>query len=299
MEEIIIGSHVNMSGSELLVGSVKSALSFGANTFMFYTGAPQNTLRKPVEELRVEEAKKLMEENNIDVKNLVVHAPYIINLGNLKDEEIFKLAKRVLKDEIFRTNYIGVKYLVLHPGAHLNFGIEAGLNRIVEGLNEVLDSDDSDVTILLETMSGKGSELGKTFEELKYIIDHTNKKERLGVCLDTCHIFDGGYDIVNDYDGVINEFDRIVGLEKLSVIHLNDSKNIQGSHKDRHENFGFGNIGFNTLIKFVYDERFANIPKILETPYVDKEYAPYKYEIEMIKNKEFDSELLEKIKNKL
>ena len=278
MEEIIIGSHVNMSGSELLVGSVKSALSFGANTFMFYTGAPQNTLRKPVEELRVEEAKKLMEENNIDVKNLVVHAPYIINLGNLKDEEIFKLAKRVLKDEIFRTNYIGVKYLVLHPGAHLNFGIEAGLNRIVEGLNEVLDSDDSDVTILLETMSGKGSELGKTFEELKYIIDHTNKKERLGVCLDTCHVFDGGYDIVNDLDGVLKSFDEIIGLELLKVIHVNDSKNVFGSHKDRHANIGEGNIGYDTLAKVVWHPLLKNKIKILETPYIDDK-PPYKEEI--------------------
>ena len=278
MEEIIIGSHVNMSGSELLVGSVKSALSFGANTFMFYTGAPQNTLRKPVEELRVEEAKKLMEENNIDVKNLVVHAPYIINLGNLKDEEIFKLAKRVLKDEIFRTNYIGVKYLVLHPGAHLNFGIEAGLNRIVEGLNEVLDSDDSDVTILLETMSGKGSELGKTFEELKYIIDHTNKKERLGVCLDTCHVFDGGYDIVNDLDGVLKSFDEIIGLELLKVIHVNDSKNVFGSHKDRHANIGEGNIGYDALAKVVWHPLLKNKIKILETPYIDDK-PPYKEEI--------------------
>ncbi|MBR3891482.1 MAG: deoxyribonuclease IV [Bacilli bacterium] len=278
MKEIIIGSHVNMSGSELLVGSVKSALSFGANTFMFYTGAPQNTLRKPVEELRVEEAKKLMEENNIDVKNLVVHAPYIINLGNLKDEEIFKLAKRVLKDEISRTNYIGVKYLVLHPGAHLNFGVEAGLNRIVEGLNEVLDSDDSDVTILLETMSGKGSELGKTFEELKYIIDHTNKKERLGVCLDTCHVFDGGYDIVNDLDGVLKSFDEIIGLELLKVIHVNDSKNVFGSHKDRHANIGEGNIGYDTLAKVVWHPLLENKIKILETPYIDDK-PPYKEEI--------------------
>ncbi len=278
MKEIIIGSHVNMSGSELLVGSVKSALSFGANTFMFYTGAPQNTLRKPVEELRVEEAKKLMEENNIDIKNLVVHAPYIINLGNLKDEEIFKLAKRVLKDEISRTNYIGVKYLVLHPGAHLNFGIEAGLNRIVEGLNEVLDSDDSDVTILLETMSGKGSELGKTFEELKYIIDHTNKKERLGVCLDTCHVFDGGYDIVNDLDGVLKSFNEIIGLELLKVIHVNDSKNVLGSHKDRHANIGEGNIGYDTLAKVVWHPLLENKIKILETPYIDDK-PPYKEEI--------------------
>ena len=278
MEEIIIGSHVNMSGSDLLVGSVKSALGFNANTFMFYTGAPQNTLRKPVEELRVEEAKKLMEENNIDVKNLVVHAPYIINLGNLKDEEIFKLAKRVLKDEIYRTNYIGVKYLVLHPGAHLNFGIEAGLNRIVEGLNEVLDNDNSDVTILLETMSGKGSELGKTFEELKYIIDHTNKKERLGVCLDTCHVFDGGYDIVNDLDGVLKKFDEIIGLNLLKVIHVNDSKNVLGSHKDRHANIGEGNIGYETLAKIVWHPLLKDKIKILETPYIEDK-PPYKEEI--------------------
>ena len=278
MKDIIIGSHVNMSGTELLVGSVKSALSFNANTFMFYTGAPQNTIRKPVEALRVEEAKRLMEENGIDVKNLVVHAPYIINLGNLKDESTFNLAKSVLKDELYRTNYIGVKYLVLHPGAHLNFGEEAGLNRIVEGLNEVLENDNSDVTILLETMAGKGSELGKTFEELKYIIDHVTKKERLGVCLDTCHVFDAGYDIVNDLDGVLKHFDEVIGLDLLKVIHVNDSKNVFASHKDRHANLGDGNIGFETLAKVVWHPLLENKIKILETPYIEDK-PPYKEEI--------------------
>lgn len=278
MKDIIIGSHVNMSGTELLVGSVKSALSFNANTFMFYTGAPQNTIRKPVESLRVEEAKKLMEENGIDVKNLVVHAPYIINLGNLKDESIFDLAKSVLKEELYRTNYIGVKYLVLHPGAHLNFGEEAGLNRIVEGLNTVLENDNSDVTILLETMSGKGSELGKTFEELKYIIDHVSKKERLGVCLDTCHVFDAGYDIVNDLDGVLKHFDEVIGLDLLKVIHVNDSKNVFASHKDRHANLGDGNIGFETLAKVVWHPLLEDKIKILETPYIEDK-PPYKEEI--------------------
>ena len=278
MKDIIIGSHVNMSGTELLVGSVKSALSFNANTFMFYTGAPQNTIRKPVEALRVEEAKKLMEENGIDVKNLVVHAPYIINLGNLKDESTFDLAKSVLKDELYRTNYIGVKYLVLHPGAHLNFGEEAGLNRIVEGLNTVLENDNSDVTILLETMSGKGSELGKTFEELKYIIDHVSKKERLGVCLDTCHVFDAGYDIVNDLDGVLKHFDEVIGLDLLKVIHVNDSKNVFASHKDRHANLGDGNIGFETLAKVVWHPLLVDKIKILETPYIEDK-PPYKEEI--------------------
>ena len=278
MKDIIIGSHVNMSGTELLVGSVKSALSFNANTFMFYTGAPQNTIRKPVEALRVEEAKKLMEENGIDVKNLVVHAPYIINLGNLKDESTFNLAKSVLKDELYRTNYIGVKYLVLHPGAHLNFGEEAGLNRIVEGLNEVLENDNSDVTILLETMAGKGSELGKTFEELKYIIDRVTKKERLGVCLDTCHVFDAGYDIVNDLEGVLKHFDEVIGLDLLKVIHVNDSKNVFASHKDRHANLGDGNIGFETLAKVVWHPLLENKIKILETPYIEDK-PPYKEEI--------------------
>ena len=284
MKDIIIGSHVNMSGTELLVGSVKSALSFNANTFMFYTGAPQNTIRKPVESLRVEEAKKLMEENGIDVKNLVVHAPYIINLGNLKDESTFDLAKSVLKDELYRTNYIGVKYLVLHPGAHLNFGEEAGLNRIVEGLNTVLENDNSDVTILLETMSGKGSELGKTFEELKYIIDHVSKKERLGVCLDTCHVFDAGYDIVNDLDGVLKHFDEVIGLDLLKVIHVNDSKNVFASHKDRHANLGDGNIGFETLAKVVWHPLLEDKIKILETPYIEDK-PPYKEEIARLRVK--------------
>ena len=278
MKDIIIGSHVNMSGSELLLGSVKQALSYGANTFMFYTGAPQNTIRKPISELRVEEAKKLMEENNIDVTNLVVHAPYIINLGNLKDESIFKLAKDVLSDELYRTNYIGVKYLVLHPGAHLSYGEEAGLNRIVEGLNSVLEKDSSNVTILLETMSGKGSELGKTFQELKYIIDHVNKSDRLGVCLDTCHVFDAGYDIVNNLDGVLKEFDDVIGLDRLKVIHVNDSKNTLSSHKDRHANIGKGNIGYETLAKVVWHPLLEGKIKILETPYIDDQ-PPYKEEI--------------------
>ena len=219
-----------------------------------------------------------MEENGIDVKNLVVHAPYIINLGNLKDESTFDLAKSVLKDELYRTNYIGVKYLVLHPGAHLNFGEEAGLNRIVEGLNTVLENDNSDVTILLETMSGKGSELGKTFEELKYIIDHVSKKERLGVCLDTCHVFDAGYDIVNDLDGVLKHFDEVIGLDLLKVIHVNDSKNVFASHKDRHANLGDGNIGFETLAKVVWHPLLEDKIKILETPYIEDK-PPYKEEI--------------------
>ena len=282
MKDIIIGSHVAMAGSELLLGSVKEALSYNANTFMFYTGAPQNTYRKPVSELRVEEAKKLMIENNIDINNVVVHAPYIINLANLKDDSIFELGVKVLKDELYRCNYIGVKYLVLHPGASLNYPLNDALDRVVKGLNLVLDNDDSNVTILLETMAGKGSEIGKTFEELKYILDNVNKKERLAICLDTCHIFDAGYDIVNSLETQLEKFDNIIGLERIKVIHVNDSKNILASHKDRHENIGKGNIGYETLAKIVWHNKFKNVIKILETPYVNA-LAPYKEEIQMLR----------------
>ena len=282
MSKIIIGSHVSMSAPNMLVGSVKEALSYGANTFMFYTGAPQNSARKPVEQLKVEEARKLMEESNIDINNVVVHAPYIINIANAKDEGVYDLSKRVLKDEIYRTAYIGCKYLVLHPGSHLGLGTEVGLSRIIAALNEIFSEDNSDVIILLETMAGKGNEVGSSFEQLSYIIENIDKKERIGVCFDTCHTHDSGYDLVNDFDGVLNEFDEIVGLEYLKVIHVNDSKNIMGASKDRHENIGKGYIGFETLKYVVNHPKLVNIIKILETPYVDGN-PPYKEEIELLR----------------
>ena len=296
--KVWIGSHVGNSGKLMLEGSVLEALSYNANALMVYLGAPQNSYRKPLSELNIPNMLTLMESSGISNDSLIIHAPYIVNLATYDDE------KRNFGIDFITKELMGVKAtkarcLVLHPGSAVNVSREEGIVNIANSLKQILENTKDDETIIaLETMAGKGNELARTFEEINQIIKLVDSP-RIMVCLDTCHIFDGGYDIVNDYDGVINEFDRIVGLEKLSVIHLNDSKNIQGSHKDRHENFGFGNIGFNTLLKFVYDERFANIPKILETPYVDKEYAPYKYEIEMIKNKEFDSELLEKIKNKL
>lgn len=296
--KVWIGSHVGNSGKLMLEGSVLEALSYNANALMVYLGAPQNSYRKPLSELNIPNMLTLMESSGISNDSLIIHAPYIVNLATYDDE------KRNFGIDFITKELMGVKAtkarcLVLHPGSAVNVSREEGIVNIANSLKQILENTKDDETIIaLETMAGKGNELARTFEEINQIIELVDSS-RIMVCLDTCHIFDGGYDIVNDYDGVINEFDRIVGLDKLSVIHLNDSKNIQGSHKDRHENFGFGNIGFNTLLKFVYDERFANIPKILETPYVDKEYAPYKYEIEMIKNKEFDSELLEKIKNKL
>ena len=280
--KLIIGSHVNMSGTKMLVGSVEQALSYGANTFMFYTGAPQNSIRKPVSELRVEEARKLMEENGINIKDVIVHAPYIINLANAKDDGIYNLSKKLLKDEIDRTAYIGCKYIVLHPGSHLGLGLEVGLTRIIDGLNEVLDNDSSEVVILLETMAGKGNEVGSNFDQIAYIIENVNRKDKIGVCFDTCHTHDSGYDLVNDLDGVIEEFDNIIGLDYLKVIHVNDSKNIRGASKDRHENIGKGYIGFETLRSVVHHPKFINMIKILETPYID-DNPPYKEEIALLR----------------
>lgn len=281
-KEIIIGSHVSMSAPNMLVGSVKEALSYNANTFMFYTGAPQNSARKPVEQLKVEEARKLMAENNIDINNVVVHAPYIINLANAKDDGIYEMSKRILKDEINRTAYIGCKYIVLHPGSHLGLGTELGLSRIIDGLNEVLNSDSSNVVVLLETMAGKGNEVGSNFEQIAYIIENVERKEKIGVCFDTCHTHDSGYELVGGLDKVIEEFDNIIGLKYLKVIHVNDSKNIRGASKDRHENIGKGYIGLDTLKSIVHYPKFEDVIKILETPYIDGK-APYKEEIALLR----------------
>ena len=283
MSKIILGSHIGLSSPEYYLGTVKEALSYGEDTFMFYTGAPQNTFRKPLSELWIEQGRKLIKESNIDESKIVVHAPYIINLGNNLKPDTYDLAISFLAQEIRRVAGFGLKLLVLHPGSHLKNGEENGLISIVDGLNKVLDADDSDVIICLETMAGKGSELGVNFEFLAKVIEGVHKKDRVAVCLDTCHINDAGYDI-NKEKEIIDEFDRIIGLDKLKVIHLNDSKNPMGAHKDRHENIGYGFIGFENLLAFVYDERLADIPKILETPYVNGK-PPYKEEIEMIRAK--------------
>lgn len=285
---MIIGSHVSMSGKEMLVGSVQEALSYGSTTFMFYTGAPQNTLRKPIDQLRIEEAKALMIEHGIDIEHVIVHAPYIINLGNTVKPETFELAVSFLKQEIKRCEAIGVHRLVLHPGAHVGAGREAGLERIVEGLNEAL-KENSPVKIALETMAGKGTEIGRDITDLKYIIENCDYSERLGVCLDTCHIHDSGINL-NDFEAFIEKFDQEIGIERILVVHVNDSKNECGAHKDRHENIGYGHIGFETLNKIVHHPKLKDVPKILETPYIDKQ-APYKEEILMFKHQEFNDNL--------
>lgn len=293
-----IGSHVSMSGKKMLLGSSEEAASYGASAFMIYTGAPQNTRRKAIEELNIEAGKAHMKENGIE--EIVVHAPYIINLGNTTKKETFELGVSFMQSEIQRTEAIGAKQIVLHPGAHVGQGAEKGIAKIIEGLNEVLEQD-QDVQIALETMAGKGSEVGRTFEEVAQIIDGVKRNEKLSVCFDTCHVHDAGYDIVNDFDGVLDTFDRIVGLDRLKVIHVNDSKNPISAHKDRHENIGFGYIGFDALRYIVHHEQLKHLPKILETPYVGEDKKnkkpPYKFEIEMLKTAQFDSQLKEKILN--
>lgn len=279
---ILLGSHVGMSGKDMLLHSVREALSYGANTFMVYTGAPQNTRRKEISELNIPAARACMEENGMH--NFIVHAPYIINLANTVKPETFALATEFLEKEITRTAAMGADVLVLHPGSHVGAGEEAGIAQICKGLNQVLNAD-TPVTIALETMAGKGSELGRSFEELKTIYDGCDHPEKLRVCFDTCHTNDAGYDLVHNYEGVMDEFDRILGLDQIAAFHINDSKNPCGAHKDRHENFGKGCIGADALMQVIQDPRFTNIPKILETPYrkdpdnPKKSTPPYKEEI--------------------
>jgi len=291
-----IGSHVSMSGDKMLLAASEEAVSYGSTTFMIYTGAPQNTRRKKIEDLNIEAGQRHMREHGIE--EIVVHAPYIINIGNTTNPATFELGVNFLQTEIERTEAIGAKQIVLHPGAHVGAGAEAGIKKIIEGLNEVL-SMDTDVQIALETMAGKGSECGRSFEELAMIIDGVKYNEKLSVCFDTCHTHDAGYNIVEDFDGVLEEFDRIIGLDRLKVLHINDSKNPRGSRKDRHENIGFGHIGFKALNYIVHHPQLTEIPKILETPYVgaskDNKKPPYKFEIEMLKSQTFDEQLLEKI----
>ncbi|MBR7042144.1 MAG: deoxyribonuclease IV [Bacilli bacterium] len=289
--ELIIGSHVGFSNNKQLLGSVEEALSYGSNTFMFYTGAPQNTKRNPIRDDYTYEAYKLMKENNIDLAKVVIHAPYIVNLGNLEN---FDFSVSFLKGEIERASLLGIKNVVLHPGASVSYNRSDSIESIIKGLNLILDNN-YNVTICLETMAGKGTEIGVNIEELKNIIDGVKFKDKIGVCLDTCHLNDSGVDLTK-FDEYIKDFDKEIGIDYIKVIHINDSKNEIASHKDRHENIGLGTIGFDTLIKIIYDERFKDIPKILETPYVDKLYPPYKYEIEMIRKKEFNDSLLDCIR---
>ena len=285
---LFIGSHVSFKSDSGLLGSVKETLSYGANAFMFYTGAPQNTQRSAIDDLKTYEGLKLMQDTNMKLENVIVHAPYIINLANNTDITKWEFACNFLRQEINRCNTLGVKYMVLHPGSSVGLDRNYAIGNIIKGLNNVLIDDDK-IVILLETMALKGTEIG-SIDEIKTIIEGVNNKKNIGVCLDTCHLNDAGIDISN-FDEFLDEFDKKIGIDKIKCVHVNDSKNEFGSHKDRHENLGFGTIGFDNLLSVIYNKRLEDIPKILETPYIDKEIPPYKFEIEMIKNKEFNKNL--------
>ena len=296
---MVIGSHVSFQKNQLL-DSVKEAISYNADTFMFYTGAPQNTRRSTIDSALKEKAYDLMKEHNIDINNVICHAPYIVNLANNKELDKYKFSIDFLIEEIKRCEMLGVTKIVLHPGSSVGIDREEALKNIIYALNMILESD-KNVIICLETMAGKGTELGINLKEIKTIIDGINKKELIGVCLDTCHLNDSGIDI-NKFNEYLDLFDKEIGIDKIKVVHVNDSKNEIGSHKDRHENIGFGTIGFTALVDVINNPRL-DVPFILETPYVgdsddDKNrlYPPYKYEIEMIRNKEFDIDLKKKIR---
>lgn len=286
MEQIKLGSHVGMSGKEMFAGSVKEAVSYGANTFMVYTGAPQNTRRKEIGELNLDAGFALMKEHGIG--EIVVHAPYIINLANTVKKETYELGVEFLAKELERAAAMHSRLLVLHPGSHVDAGAAAGIRQTIKGLNEVLTRD-TECMVALETMAGKGSEIGRSFEELAAIYDGVQYNDKLRVCFDTCHTHDAGYDIVHDFDGVIGAFDRLLGKDQIAVFHINDSKNACGAAKDRHENIGKGQIGFQPLYDIVHHPDFMDVIKILETPYIpsadnpEKKVAPYKEEIAMLR----------------
>lgn len=283
---IKLGSHVGMAGKDMFLASVKEAESYGANVLMLYTGAPQNTRRKEIKDLNIEKGWEYAAQAGIN--EIVVHAPYIINLANTVKPETFTLAVEFLEKEIIRTAAMRSKILVLHPGSCLDAGVDAGTAQIIKGLNQVLDQNEDDVFIALETMAGKGSEIGRSFEELARIYEGVHKKERLRVCFDTCHVNDAGYDLSHDYEGVFQHFDEVLGLEQIAVFHINDSMNPCGTHKDRHANIGKGYLGEEVLKKLVHDPRFEEIPKILETPWLCEEGSdkktipPYKEEIRQL-----------------
>lgn len=297
---VLLGSHVSMKAPNMVLGSAKEATSYNANTFMIYTGAPQNTRRRAIEDLKISEAHKYMKDNNIDVNDIVIHAPYIVNLGNTFKPDNFEFAIEFMSEEIRRADAIGATQMTMHPGAHVGAGPEAGIDKIAEGLNRILRADQN-VQIALETMAGKGTEIGRSFEELAQIIERVDLEDKLSVTLDTCHTHDAGYPIKEDFDWVLDEFDRIIGLDRLKVIHVNDSKNPQGAAKDRHENIGYGEIGFEALNYVVHHPKLMHLPKILESPFVGEDKknkkAPYAHEIYMLNQQTFNENLLEDIMN--
>lgn len=291
-----LGAHVPLKSPDMFAGSVHTAIEYDADALMVFTGAPQNTRRKPIDEFQIPAAKQLLQAHAID--DVIVHAPYIVNLGNTAKPENYTFGVQFLKEEVTRADALGATQIAFHPGAHLKDTPANAIKQIIKGLNEVI-SPDQEAHIAIETMAGKGTEVGITFEQLADIIAGVQYNEKVSVTFDTCHTSDAGYDIAHDFDGVLNQFDHIIGLDKLQLIHLNDSKNPQGSHKDRHENIGFGTIGFNALYHVYTHPQLTTVPKIMETPWVgaDKKHqvAPYAYEIAMLRSGQFDPDLQKKI----
>ncbi|MFC6274731.1 deoxyribonuclease IV [Levilactobacillus tangyuanensis] len=293
MSEFLIGSHVSMKGKDMLLGSAREAASFDENVFMVYTGAPQNTRRKPIDELNIPAGQAFMREH--DQPAVVVHAPYVVNLGNTTKPQNYAFAVEFLTAEVQRAAALGATQIVLHPGAHVGAGAPAAITQIAQGLDEIFAAAQEPVQIALEAMAGKGTEVGRTFEELAAIMAATSANDRLSVCFDTCHTSDAGYDIATDFDGVLNEFDHVIGIDRLKVIHLNDSKNPQGSHKDRHTNIGLGTLGFDVLNSIAHHPQLTAVPKIMETPLIgpDRKHGlnPHGYEVAMLKHQQFNPDL--------
>ncbi len=285
---LILGSHVKMNQkNKYLIGCLEDTIAYNGNTFMFYTGAPQNNIRKSVETFYIKEFHSMLQKYKLDQTKIIIHASYIINLANTLRKNIFELGLSALRNEINRASKIGIKIIVLHPGSSLGVDNFVAMDKLISGLNSVLKPED-DIKIALETMAGKGNEIGRNFEQLKYIIDNVKLKNKIGVCWDTCHMHDSGYDFKNNLEEIIQKFDQQIGLKKIFAMHINDSKNILGARKDRHANIGYGNIGFETLNKIVYHQAFNNIPKILETPWINNK-PPYKEEISNFKNQKFSN----------
>lgn len=288
---LYIGSHTSYLKDKGLLGVVEESISYGSNIFMFYTGSNQSTLRFPINKELTEKAHKIMLENGFDKTKCIVHAPFIINLANNTDPAKYNFYINFFKEELKRCIELDIRNMVLHPGSYTSLDRQTGIENIAFGLNEALKDIDG-VNLLLEYMSGKGTEVGSSIDDLSGIINLLDEdvKEKVFVCLDTCHMNDSGIDIAN-IEEFLDEFDKKIGINKIKCIHINDSYNVVGAHKDRHANIGYGTIGFEKLLNVIYNPRLDNIPKILETPWINRNekntYAPYKYEIEMIRNKKF------------
>jgi deoxyribonuclease-4 len=271
---MFIGCHLSSSAGFLAMG--ETALSIGADTFQFFTRNPRGGTAKPFDKADAASLVQLLEKNHFGP--ILAHAPYTLN-ACAADEGLRQYAIDVMKDDLFRMDHFPGAMYNFHPGSHVKQGVDVGIELIAKALNQILSCEQK-TTVLLETMAGKGSEVGRTFEELRSIIDRVEHSDKLGICLDTCHVFDGGYDIVNQLDDVLSEFDKVLGIDRLKAIHLNDSKNPMGSHKDRHEVLGGGFIGMEALLRVVNHPLLKKLPFYLETP---NELPGYAREIELVR----------------